>query len=189
MAKGPQLRRIGGRLTCYQQRPAHPSCSEQVPDFGYAFGPPPLQKNAKICRVGRSCLHRVAVRQIDPADPAFDSAATKTELAGNLPDGTASFKQSPDLIEEFLPGCLAFVAHETYQRDSVRSAIRLRRNGCRCVSIRRQHQSLRRRSSPGPTRTEASSCANASSLSFGEGSERRSARELVELSEKGGVKL
>ena len=34
-----------------------------------------------------------------PADPAFDSMATKTELAGNLPDGTAPFKQSTDLIE------------------------------------------------------------------------------------------
>ena len=34
-----------------------------------------------------------------------------------------------------MPGCLAFVAHETCQRDSVRSAIRLRRNGRRRVIV------------------------------------------------------
>ena len=43
--------------------------------------------------------HCVAVRQIDPRDPAFNPSATKPEFVGNLPDGTAPFKKRPDLVE------------------------------------------------------------------------------------------
>ncbi len=73
--------------------------SEQVPDFGNAFSPTPRQQSAEIRWGARIWRHGVAIRQIDATDPTFDPSATKTELASDLPDGTATFKKRSDFIE------------------------------------------------------------------------------------------
>ena len=43
------------------------------------------------------------VWQFDVANTTFHPLKTKTELAGDFPDGVATFEKRPDLIEQFLP--------------------------------------------------------------------------------------
>ena len=97
---------------------------EQVPDFGNAFGPPPLQQNAEICRGGRRRRHCVAVRQIDATDPPFNPSAAETEFAGDFADGTAPIKKGPYLVKDLLSDSLAFVAYQARLSDRVRRTIR-----------------------------------------------------------------
>src|SRR5208337_1307530 len=78
----------------------------------------------RIRRGARVLRHCVAVRQIDPTNPTFDPSAAKTELAGDLPDGTATFKKCPDLIEQLLPNSLASARHQALLHYGVRSTIR-----------------------------------------------------------------
>jgi hypothetical protein len=41
------------------------------------------------------------VRHVDTTHPSFDPSAAKAKFAGNFPDGIASFKESPDLVERY----------------------------------------------------------------------------------------
>ncbi len=68
---------------------------EQVPDFGNAFGQSRASKAPKY--VGVQGFDAIVLRS--GKSMRRTPSATKTELAGDLPDGTATFKKSPDLIE------------------------------------------------------------------------------------------
>src|ERR1700691_6332230 len=72
------------------------------------------------------------VRHVDATHPSFDPSAAKAKLAGNLPDGIASFKESPDLVEDLLPPSFAFAAYQVCLSGRFRMTIQ----ACR---KRRQH--------------------------------------------------
>jgi hypothetical protein len=64
--------------------------------------------------------------------PIFRRAGGQGQACGQLPDGIASFKQSPDLVEDLLPASLAFAAYQVCLSGRFRTTIQ----ACR---KRRQH--------------------------------------------------
>ena len=69
----------------------------------------------------------------------------RPSLWADLPDGTAPFKKSPDLVEKLLPDSSAPTAHQARLRDSVRGTIRLRQKRQRSLTIVRIDVRLRNR--------------------------------------------
>src|ERR1700727_264426 len=67
------------------------------------------------------------VRHVDATHPSFDPSAAKAKFAGNFPDGIASFKESPDLVEDLLPDSLAVAAYQPCPSGRIRTTIRARR--------------------------------------------------------------
>src|ERR1700677_3321703 len=64
------------------------------------------------------------VRHVDATHPSFDPSAAKAKFAGNFPDGIASFKESPDLVEDLLSDSLAVAAYQACPSDRIRTTIR-----------------------------------------------------------------
>src|ERR1700683_97438 len=64
------------------------------------------------------------VRHVDATHPSFDPSAAKAKFAGNFPDGIASFKESPDLVEDLLSDSLAVAAYPACPCDRIRTTIR-----------------------------------------------------------------
>src|SRR5271167_1434542 len=64
------------------------------------------------------------VRHVDATHPSFDPSAAKAKFAGNFPDGIASFKESPDLVEDLLSDSLAVAEYQACPSDRIRTTIR-----------------------------------------------------------------
>src|ERR1700722_16332705 len=64
------------------------------------------------------------VRHVDATHPSFDPSAAKAKFAGNFPNGVASFKESPDLVEDLLSDSLAVAAYQTCPSGRIGTTIR-----------------------------------------------------------------